>query len=283
MQRRREEMKIITDTSALYSLQEGKEFGIEVIPACTLVDGVVYRDYEDISSEEFLKLIEQGVVPTSSQPAIGDVIDIFESTQEDILYLTIGDGLSGTYQSAMGARNSVEPNEHIHIIDTQTLGGAQRYLVQKAMLLMKEGLGIEEIITQVKESIVTSVSFVIPSDFNYLKRSGRLTSIAATICGVIKIIPVLTQTEDMKRIKPFVVKRSYRKAVDAVIERLKEMRVNRDYIISIGHAGVLQVAEAVMNQIRNHFSDTTIEIFQLSPSMITHGGPGCITIQAICR
>ena len=276
-------MKIITDTSALYSLQEGKELGIEVIPACALVDGVVYRDYEDISSEELLKLIEQGKVPTSSQPAIGEVIDIFEGTQEDILYLTIGDGLSGTYQNAMGARNSVEQNEHINIVDTQTLAGAQRYLVQKAMMLKKEGVGIEDIVRQIKKSIVTSASFVIPSDFSYLKRSGRLTPIAAAICGVIKIIPVLTQTEDMKKIKPFVVKRSQRKAVDAVIEYFKEMRVNQEYIISIGHACVRQVAEDVVKQIRNHFSDTTIEIFQLSPTLITHGGPGCITIQAICR
>ncbi len=276
-------MKIITDTSALYSIQEGKELGIEVIPACALVDGKVYRDYEDISSEEFLKLIEQGKVATSSQPAIGDVIDIFEGTQEDILYLTIGDGLSGTYQSAMGARNGMEQNEHIHIIDTQTLAGAQRFLVQKAMMLMKEGLGIEEIVRQVKNSVVTSASFVIPSDFNYLRLSGRLTPVAAAICGVIKIIPVLTQTEDMKRIKPFAVKRSHKKAVDAVIEYFKEIRVNQDYIISIAHAGVRQVAEDAAKQIRNHFSDTTIEIFQLSPTLITHGGPGCITIQAICR
>ena len=276
-------MKIITDTSALYSLQEGKELGIEVIPACALVDGVVYRDYEDISSEEFLKLIEQGKVPTTSQPAIGDVINIFEGMQEDILYLTIGDGLSGTYQNAIGARNSVEQNEHINIIDTQTLAGAQRYLVQKAMKLKKEGLGIEEIVRQIKNSVETSASFVIPCDFSFLKRSGRLTPIAAAICSVIKIIPVLTQTEDMKRIKPFVVKRSHKKAVDAVIDYFKEMRVNHEYIISIGHAGVRQLAEDVMKQIRNHFIDTTIEILQLSPTLITHGGPGCITIQAICR
>lgn len=276
-------MKIITDTSALYTLQEGKELGTEVIPACALVDGVVYRDYEDISSEDFLRLLGEGKVATSSQPAIGDLIDIFEGTQEEILYLAIGDGLSGTYQNAMGARNSVEQNEHIYIIDTQTLGGAQHFLVQKAIKLKKEGMGIEEIVKRVKNSIATSASFVIPNDFNYLKRSGRLTPIAAAICSVIKIIPVLTQTEDMKRIKPYTLKRSHKKAVEAVIEYFKGMSVNKDYIISIGHAGVRQVAENVVKQIRNHFSDITIELFQLSPTLITHGGPGCITIQAICR
>lgn len=276
-------MKIITDTSALYSKQEGKELGIDVIPACTLVNQEVYRDYEDISSGAFLELIKQGEIPKSSQPAIGDLMDLFEDTQEDILYLTIGDGLSGTYQSAMGARNCAKQKERIYIVDTKTLGGAQRYLVEKAMKLKKEGKGIEEIVRKVSKSIVSSVSFVIPTDFSFLKRSGRLTPFVAAISSVIKLVPVLTQTEDMKQIKPFAVKRSTRKALDAVIEHFKTMGVNREYIISICHADDRNIAEDAAKQIRNHFVDTTIDIFQLSPALIAHGGPGCITIQAIHR
>ena len=276
-------MKIITDTSALYSPQEGKELGIEVIPACTLIDREVYRDYEDISAGEILKLIKQGKIPTSSQPAIGDVLDIFEEGQEDVLYLVIGDGLSGTYQSAMGARNCVEQKERIHIIDTKTLAGAQRYLVEKAVNLKKEGKSIKEIVNNISNSVEKSASFVIPVNFDFLKRSGRLTPVAAAITSMIKLVPVLTQTEDMKRIKPFAVKRSLRKAVDAVIEHFKGMGVNQEYIISICHAGVHDIAEDTMRQIRNHFAETTIEIFQLSPALIAHGGPGSITIQTICR
>ena len=274
-------MKIITDTAALYSPQEGKELGIEIIPACTLVDGQVYRDYEDISAEEILKLINQGKNPTSSQPAIGDVMDIFEGAQEDILCLVIGDGLSGTYQSAMGARNCMEQKERIHIIDTKTLAGAQRYLVEKAIKLKKEGMSIEKIVSKVSSSVETSASFVIPVDFNFLKRSGRLTPIAAAITSVIKLVPVLTQTEDMKRINPFVIKRSHSKAVDSVIKHFKGMGVNQEYFVSICHAGVRNVAEDVEKQIRDYFPETTIEIFQLSPALIAHGGPGSITIQAI--
>ena len=162
-------MQIITDTSALYSPQEGRELGITVIPSCALMNGTVYRDYEDISSEAFLQLIKEGGIPTSSQPAIGEVMEIFEQSQEEILYLAIGDGLSGTYQNAMGARNCVEQKEQIHIVDTRTLAGAQRYLVQKAMRLREEGQKIDEILHRIMESVESSVSFVIPSDFEFLK------------------------------------------------------------------------------------------------------------------
>lgn len=274
-------MHIITDTSSLYSPQEGKELGMTVIPACALIDGQVYRDYEDISSEDFVRLIQDGAVPTSSQPAIGEVMEIFEHTEEEILYLAIGDGLSGTYQNAMGARNCMEKNDHIHIIDTKTLAGAQRYLVQKALKMREEGIKMEEMIRRIKESVETSVSFVIPSDFDFLKRSGRLTPIAAAIGGAIKIVPVLTQTEDMRRIRPFAVKRSRRKAVEAIMEQLRELGVGKDYVISIGHGGVAEVAKEILEQIKTQFSEATTEVLQLAPALITHGGPGCITIQAI--
>lgn len=60
-------MKIITDTASLFSTEEGIKKGIIVVPACVINDGIVYKDYEDISPEEFLKLIASGALPTSSQ------------------------------------------------------------------------------------------------------------------------------------------------------------------------------------------------------------------------
>lgn len=274
-------MRIITDTASLFSPEEGQNLGITVIPACVLIKDKPYRDYVDISSEEFLDVVAKGETPTSSQPAIGDVLEVFEDDDEEILHLSLGDGLSGAYQNAVGARNCIEENDHIHVIDTKTLAGPQHYLVQKAMKLKEEGLDIEKIKKELQKSIETSVSFVIPADFNFLKRSGRLTPIAAKIGGLIKIVPVLTQTEDKKRITPFVIKRSVKNAVDAIIAHFKALKVDENYIISVSHAGAREKAMNVLQQFKAQFSNTAIELFQLSPALITHGGPECIVIQVI--
>ena len=122
---------------------------------------------------------------------------------------------------------------------------------------------------------------MIPTDFDFLKRSGRLTSVAAKIGNIVKIVPVMTQTEDMKRITLFAIKRSRKKAVDAIMEHLKKLGVNEDYIISVSHAGVYENAKAVLEQIHAQFANVTMELFHLAPALITHGGPGCIVIQAI--
>lgn len=274
-------MKIVADSSTLFTPEEGKTLGITIIPACAVINGQVYRDYEDIDSEAFLKLIEAGGIPTSSQPSIGDVLEVFEDSDEEILYLSIGDGLSGTYQTAVGAKNSLDKNDHIHVVDTKTLAAAQRYLVRKALRLRDEGKFAAEIREELQESIESSVSFVIPVDFDFLKRSGRLTAITAKIGGMIKLVPVMTQTADKKRITPFAIKRSNKKAVEAIIGHLQSMGVDENYVVGVCHGGAEDEAKSVCERLREMFPETEVEQYLLAPALITHGGPGCIVVQAI--
>lgn len=274
-------MKIISDTPCLYTPAEGRTMNLSVIPACTIIDNEVYRDLEDISAEEFLAKIADGAIPTSSQPSIGEILEVYENSQEEMLVLPIGDGLSGTYQNMVGAKNMIENNDHIHIMDTRTLAGPQHYLVRKAMQLRELGKDIETIKQELQRCIETSVSFVIPSDFNFLKRSGRLIPAAAKIGTILKIVPVMTQTEDMRRITLFSLKRSKKKALAAIIDHLKSIGVDKNWLITISHGGVAAETKAVLEQFREHFADTTMELFQLIPSLICHGGPGCIVIQTI--
>lgn len=274
-------MQIISDTATLYTPAEGRELGVTIIPVYVVMDGKSHKDLEEMSSEKFLELVEAGAVPTSSQPAIGDLIELFEQDEEEKLVLTVGDGLSGAYQNAMGARNTMEHGERIHVMDSKSLAGPQRYLVQKALALKEKGLNMSQIKEELQKSIDSSVSFVIPVDFNFLKRSGRLTPLAAKIGSMIKIVPILTQTEDKKRITPFAIKRSGKKAVLAILDHLKEIGVDENYYITVCHGGAQERAKEVMKMIKDKFEQATVELFQLSPSLITHGGPGCIVIQAI--
>ena len=274
-------MRIITDTASLFSPEEGKAVGISVVPTCVIHGDKVYRDYEEMQVDTLLNMIAGGATPTTSQPAIGDLLDVFEETTEETLGLFIGDGLSGGYQSAVGAKNSIEENEHIHIVDTKTLAGAEGYLVQKAIELINQGLNMDAIKTELEKSIESSASFVIPADFEFLKRSGRLTPIAAKISSMIKIVPVMTLTEDKKKITLFTIKRSWKKATEAIAEQLKKLGVNEEYIIYICHGGDLQAAKTVLAQVKESFENVTTKLMCLSPSMLTHGGPGCVLIQAV--
>ena len=274
-------MKIVTDTSTLFSPKEGLELGITVLPLSVTAAGNVYKEYVDIQPTEFIKIVREGHVPTSSQPSVGETLDVFENTDEEIICISMADGLSGTYQSAVGAKNSVENNERITVINSRTLCGPHRYMVKKALKMQKEGATTQEIIDEMNRLAYSNKSFLIPSDFDFLARGGRLTPLAAKIAGLVKIVPVMTQTEDMKRLESAGMKRTMKKAVQTAIDAFNEMGVNEDYLITVSHAGCEEDATKVLNQVHEAFPNTEIELVHLSCAFIVQGGPNCIAIQTI--
>lgn len=276
-------MKIIADTATLYSPQDGEKLGMTVVPVSVAVDGKSYKDYQEITSDEFIKLVEQGAVPTSSQPSVGEIIEVLEKSDEETVFITVGDGLSGAYQTAVGAKNCIENSENIHIINSKTLAGPLRYMAKKMVSLKEKGLSVEKIKEEIGRSIESSASFVIPDNFEFLKRSGRLTPMTAKIGTTLKLLPVLTQTDDKTRIKPIAIKRSWRSAVDTIVQKLQLMGVDERYMLSVCYADTYDRAVMVVNQLKEKFKKTETEILQLSPALITHGGPGCIVVQAVLK
>lgn len=275
-------MKIITDTGALYSPEQGQEIDVAVLPLHVNINQKDYKEYVDITSQEFLEIIYQGHMPRSSQPAVGETIETFEKyLDEDLLVINMADGLSGTYQSTVAARESVENAERIHVINSMTLCGPQRFLVQKAVALKNQGMALKDIIQEIHKSIATEKSFLIPQDFEFLKKGGRLTPLAATLGSMLKITPILTPTKDSKRLEKFAMKKTLKSAVKEVIKYFQEMGVDEGYTIYVTHAGVLDQALKVKEQIQNVFEKVKIELYELSPVFITQGGPGCIAIQTI--
>ncbi len=274
-------MKIVTDTSALYSPKEGEEKGFIVLPLSVTFNHKTYKEYVDIQSDEFIDFIKAGAIPTTSQPSIGETIELFENNDDELLVITMADGLSGTYQSTVGAKESIENNKRIHIINSMTLCGPQRHLVDKALELQKQGLDLESIKQEIYKCLTTEKSFLIPSDFDFLKRGGRLTPLAAKALGMLKIVPIMTLTEDSKKLETFKVKKTKKGAINEIIKCFKEMGVDESYIIYVTHAGVLAQAQQVVEQIKKTFENVQIELYELSPVFITQGGPGCIAVQTI--
>lgn len=275
-------MKIITDTGSLYSPEEGKKIGVEVLPLNVTVNHKSYREYVDIQSDEFIEIVKLGHVPSSSQPSVGVTMELFEKyADEELLVINMADGLSGTYQSTLGAKESVNNNEKIHVMNSMTLCGPQRYLVQKAVKLRDEGLSLNHIKKELHKSIATEISFLIPQDFGFLKRGGRLTPLAATVGGMLRITPVMTKTKDAKRLEKFTMKKTFKSAIKEIIKYFKENGIDENYMIYISHAGVLEQAKAAMEQIQMAFENVAIELYDLSPAFITQGGPGCIAVQSI--
>jgi len=275
-------IRIISDSSSLYSEKKGQEKNITIASLTVHINGKNYREYEDIETEEFINIINEGHIPTSSQPSIGHVVDMYNQYEEDeIINISMADGLSGTYNSACVARGMAENPERIHVINSETLCGPQKYLVDLAVTLVEEGKECKEIVDEINKALKESKSYLIPHDFDYLVRGGRISSIVGKIGSAIKLVPVMTMSDDKKSLVKFTTKRTYKKAVQKIIEQMTEDGINSEHKLYIYHACNEDGAEEIKKIILSAIPDADIEVGLLGPAFTTQGGPGCISIQHI--
>ena len=193
----------------------------------------------------------------------------------------MADGLSGTYQTACGACEIVDHKDNIHVFNTMTLCGPHRYMVEKAQQMKIAGHSVKEILDWLHEVREKTESYLIPQDFEFLRRGGRLTPMAATFVSVLKLKPIMTLTKDCKRLDRYAIKRTMKLAVSAVIDRFKEKGVNARHIIYVSHANALEDAKKVVAQLKEHFAEVEIQILELGAVFATQGGPKCVAIQYI--
>lgn len=275
-------IKIVTDSSTLFSVKEGQAKNINIVPLSVTINDKTYKEIEDINTEEFISIINDGYIPMSSQPPIGEVINIYEKYQDDeIINISMADGLSGTYTTACMAKNMLEYGDRISVINSKTLCGPHRYLVEVAVKLAEANKSREEIVREIEELKETSKSFLIPNDFDFLVRGGRLNPVVGKIGGLIKLVPVMKQDDDGRTLVKFVTKRTFSKAILSICESLKELGVNENYKIYIAHACKEELANIAKGIILDNIICNDIEILKLSPAFTTQGGPGCIAIQMI--
>ncbi|WP_409967041.1 DegV family protein [Bengtsoniella intestinalis] len=276
---------IMTDSSCMMTIQEGLELGILVNPLTVTIDGSTYLDLEEMDSDTFLGIIDQGHIPISSQPSIGRTLELYEAHRDrPILNLTIAEGLSGTYGTATGAVAALDGDHaEIRVVNTKTIWANQSYLVKQALELAKENLNIDGILEKLRPALENHISYLIPSDFDYLKRGGRLAPFAATVGGLLHLMPVLHHSTDGMRLEKFAMSRGLKNAVHTSIKGLQNAGINSAHLLSISHGGAPHLADEAYAMLKKAFPDVEINIHPLSPGMITQGGPKCIAIQSILK
>ena len=275
-------VRIVSDTSTLYSSSQARDAGFSVSPLSVTIGGSSYREFDEISADQFVELIRQGNMPTSSQPAVGDVAALYQQfSGDEILNVAMADGLSGTYASAVTAAELCGEGQRVTVLNTRTLCGPHRCLVEKAVELAAQNRTVDEIVAQLEVWMATVKSYLIPADFAYLRRGGRLSPLVSYVGQAAKLAPVLTQTEDGRQLIIAGVRRSFSHAIQYVGKALQNLGVGQGWRIYITHASAPQQAEQAHQMLAELFPDAAFEIHPLSPAFITQGGPNCVAVQVI--
>ncbi len=276
-------VRILTDTSSMFTPEDGRQMGFDVAPLTVTIAGKTYREREEIETKEFIDIINQGNIPTSSQPSPADIIAVYETAtaENPVLHITIADGLSGAYKSAVGIRETMENKEHIYVYNSQTLCGPQWVMVKSALKMAREGATPEEIIEVMEVIKKGHKSILIPMDFGYLRRGGRLSPTAAAVGSLMKMMPVMSQRdEDGLQLTKVGLARGFKKACEMGLSVFPKYGINEGSIIVCAHSGnpeqgqqMLEAAKAMYPNCREY------HLFELTPAFTVQGGPKCVTVQ----
>ena len=275
-------VRIISDSSTLYSTRQARGAGFAVSPLSVTIAGKSYREFDEISSAEFVGIIHEGHMPTSSQPAIGEVTALYEEfAGEQILNIAMAHGLSGTYMSAVAAADLCDNAEEITVVNSRTLCGPHRHMVEQAVRMAREGVPLEELLQWLKKRMDTAKSFLLPADFDYLRRGGRLSPLVSHVGKLAGLAPIMTQTDDGTRLTVASIKRGFKHGVKYCVDYLQKQGVGAGWKVYISHAAAPEKADAALAMLKAAIPGAQYEIVPLSPAFITQGGPGCMAIQYV--
>ncbi|MBP3595710.1 MAG: DegV family protein [Lachnospiraceae bacterium] len=254
--------KIIGDSCTDITEEMKQEGFISLVPLTLTIKGETFVDDDTFNQKEFLAKMKQSEeCPKSACPSPERYMREFEG-QEECYVVTLSSRLSGSYNSAVLAKNMYleeHPEAKIEIVDSKSASCGQMLLVVKLRELKEKGFGFEEVqkkITEFRDNMQTK--FVLESLEN-LRKNGRLSKVAFTLCNVLNIRPVMA-AEDGEIIK-IDQTRGHNKALMRMIEYIEADATDvTNKIVGISHCNNRERAEMVKREIlkRLPFKDCII-------------------------
>lgn len=277
-------IKIITDSACDLSIDYVKNNNIEALPLLVNINGEFIKDDlgQTISHNEFYKLIREGAIPSTTQVNVGAFMEIFEKSikkGEDILYIGLSSALSGTYSSAVKAKEILiegYKKANIYTIDSLSVSGGEGLLVYKAVELVKEGKDILTIVKELESIKKKIIHSIIVDDLNHLKRGGRVSGAVAAVGSLLNIKPTLTIDEEGKVVACEKIK-GRKRAIKYLLNEVKEKAVNvEEQVIFICNADCLEDANDLKNMILQEVNPKEVIINNIGSVIGSHGGPGTL-------
>lgn len=274
-------IKIVTDSTSDIPKHLVDRHGIIVLPLTVHFGHEEFRDGVDITSDEFFKkLVSNQVLPTTSQIAPAVFKEVYERELKNgnsIISIHISSELSGTYQSAVIARETLKNDKNVSVIDSRSTTLSLGMMVLKAAELAESGLSYEQIVEEIEKYKREVKLLIVVDTLDYLRKGGRLSGAQAVLGNMLNIKPVLT-IEDGKVVVIDKV-RGDKKAQKRIIELLKEMSNDiSGQAIGVANAACPETADEIKQLVKEEFGSTEFIEANVGSVIGTHVGPGAYGI-----
>ena len=279
---------IITDSCADLNkeLAAGYE-KLHILPLTYTIGGESKPDPmgDEAVTHAFYERLRAGENCTTSQIAPGTFYEAykpFAQAGEPILCLHFSSALSGTYASAVVARDMLleeYPGAVIEVIDTLCASAGQGLLVYDALQNRAAGMAVGDNAKWIREHLQSYAHWFTVDDLHFLKRGGRCSPSAAFFGSMLSIKPVLHVSSEGKLIARSKV-RGRHQALRALVSQFTALEASPDQTVFISHGDCLADAEFVRDELvaRCGCDPERIVLSMIGPVIGSHSGPGTVAL-----
>ena len=275
-------LAVVTDSTAILPETVVNHPDLYVVAIPVIIDGKLYNEGIDIEADEYYDLLNSSKeFPTTSQPAIGEVMDLYERLKkagyDTILSIHLSGGISGFVNTLAGIKDEFSDLEVVPF-DSEITSMPMGNMVDAALTMKDAGADLRAILDHLRMIRDNTYAYLIVDDLNNLVRGGRLTNGAALIGGLLKIKPILTFDKGKivlsEKIRSS--KKAFNRAEDLIGQRAKEIaRPVHFYVI---HANNISAAQEEKEKLQAKYPDAEITIGHFGPVIGTHLGEKAIGI-----
>ena len=193
--------------------------------------------------------------------------DFYENFKKNAVsfVVTISSKLSGSYQSAMAAKEMLQEDgfaNSVYVIDSKTASAGQNLIVLELKRLLEQGMGNDRVMQRISEYTARLKTLFLPVSVDNLERNGRISGLKAQIGKVLHIVPILGSNGNGELVlkgRAMGAKQANAKLLDLIEASAIDMENSTLAITFVdGKEKAERMREAI--QKRLHFKD--IQIFQ---------------------
>jgi DegV family protein with EDD domain len=274
---------VVTDTTAYLPEELIAKHGIHEISLYVTLDGEQRRESEigrDEYDEFFERLSRSAEGATTSQPSVGDFTAVYEpllAEGREIISVHISSGISGTYHSALQARQALIDSgaggERIQVWDSRTGCGGQGMMTLVAARTAAQGGSAKDALAAVERARETLKMWFSIDTLEYLRKGGRIGSAQAWLGSALQIKPILTLEEEITPVERV---RTRRRAFERMVEFARERKEAGAGVWVVQHIHDPDTARALVDECRQIFGTDPILVSEVGPVIGSHVGPGLL-------
>lgn len=275
---------VVTDSTAKLDEELIKKYNIKVVSIPFIIDGHEYHDGIDVTPAEFYKKLKATEeFPTTSQPPVGELINVYNQLAQEGYDAVISIHLAGTISGLMQTLDNLK-NEltdiKLYPIDSSITEVPMGWMAIRASQLAQENVDPEEIVAEIEKLKKQYDAVFVVDDLKNLAHGGRLSNASAFIGTVLKIKPLLHFDKETDKITAFEKVRSIKKAMKRAEEIIMDEvdQANYPVRLMVIHANSPKRGEEWVKSLKDKYPEFPISLSEFDPVIAVHLGEGAMAL-----